>query len=104
VAALLQDATLRPGDVVVFRDGPKVFKGGRDLPHAVADFESLERSRLVSKAARKMVLALTTPPGTLAQEAGRYLPATASGSDGSAPEEEAASALVRVVYPPTGAR
>jgi hypothetical protein len=99
VAALLRDPTLRPGDIVMFPDGPRVFKGARALPHRADKFERVEHSRLVSKASRKAVLAFTksvTDPGN---EPGRYLPSALSSPAPTAPQLEARSEAVRVVYP-----
>src|SRR5215212_7656378 len=99
VAALLRDPTLRPGDIVVFPDGPRVFKSSRAVPHRADMFESVERSRLVSKASRKAVLAFTksvTDPGN---EPDRYLPSALSSPAPTAPQLEARSEAVRVVYP-----
>jgi hypothetical protein len=87
VAALLRDPTLQPGDIVVLRDGPKVFSGR-------GKFEAVEQSRLVSKRERKAVLAMTQPAANLAGQARQKLALpSATNSDGPA------LASVRVVYP-----
>jgi hypothetical protein len=44
----LQDSTLRSGDIIVLKGEVLVFQGGR-LPHARADFSSLQQSRLPQK-------------------------------------------------------
>ena len=46
VALLMQDPTLRPGDVVMFPEGPKVFTGSSGR-HNRADFQDIERSKAV---------------------------------------------------------
>ena len=98
IASLLRDPTLRPGDIVMFPDGARVFKGGRALPHAANSFEEVERSRLVSKASRKMVLALTKTVASPGEEASRYLPNALAAAPSEA-EQKARSEVVRVIYP-----
>ena len=96
VALLLQDSTLRPGDVVMFPDGPKVFTGGSGR-HSRADFQDINRSNAVPKDLRKAVLALTRPSANPAAEPRRRVadrdPAALRGT------AQQASADVRVVYP-----
>src|SRR5689334_6431847 len=58
VAALMKDPTLRRGDVVVLRDGPKVFKGGWTMPHRLSDFEDVRRARLVGSQTRRQLTAI----------------------------------------------
>ncbi|MFL5182731.1 MAG: hypothetical protein ACJ8CQ_19670 [Microvirga sp.] len=99
IAPLLRDPTLRPGDIVAFPDGLRVFKGDRALPHRADTFESVEHSRLVSKASRKAVLALTRTVADPGKEARRYLPSAPSSAAPTAPHLEARSEAVRVVYP-----
>jgi hypothetical protein len=58
LVALLNDSTLRYGDIVVFPDGARVFRGeagGRHSPH---DFVALSAAREVPPTTRKMVLAM----------------------------------------------
>jgi hypothetical protein len=57
VAALMKDPTLRRGDVVVLRVGPKVFKGRRTMPHRLSDFEDVRRTRLVETKMRRQLTA-----------------------------------------------
>ena len=52
LAALLNDRTLRPGDVVVFPDGPRVFKGTPGPTHALVDFVKLPAAKGISRSAR----------------------------------------------------
>lgn len=59
--AILEDPTLRPGDIVVFPSGPRVFTGSSKGPHRMASFEPLDGSRLVSKATAAMVAGLSAP-------------------------------------------
>lgn len=58
MTALLKDETLRPGDIVMFPDGPRVFKGGRDAPHKISAFESPRNSRLISNTTRQTLASL----------------------------------------------
>jgi hypothetical protein len=58
VAALLNDATLRRGDVVVLPDGPRVFKGKASTPHRLSDFEDVRRTKLVGAKTRRQLTAL----------------------------------------------
>lgn len=88
VAALLRDPTLQPGDVVVLREGAKVFSGP-------GKFEPVEQSRLLSKSARKAVLAMTQPAQTVAGQARQKLAASAP----IVPAGAAFASAVRVVYP-----
>ena len=54
--ALLADSTLRPGDMVMFPDGLRVFLGKSGGPHKLADFKPLaQASKHLSRATRKLV-------------------------------------------------
>jgi hypothetical protein len=59
VANVMADSTLQKGDIVVFPDGPRVYRGGGGSVHRASDFEDLRASRLVSDGVRKTVLAST---------------------------------------------
>ena len=88
VSSILSDPTLERGDVVVFPDGPRVFKGRDRAPRKLSDFEDLSKSRLVSKSVRQTVLAKTGPDAatvaiadrTLAQRAPEVQDVAAMGS------------------------
>lgn len=58
LASVLRDPTLRPGDVVVFPNGPRVFKGEPGVRHAVHDFVPVSASRDIPQASRKTLLAM----------------------------------------------
>jgi enamine deaminase RidA (YjgF/YER057c/UK114 family) len=59
VPALLADATLRSGDLVMFPGGLRVFAGRSGDKHDLTDFEPLARSgKAVPAATRKMVAQL----------------------------------------------
>ena len=62
VAALMKDATLRRGDIVVLPDSPKVFKGGRTTPHRLSDFEDVRRTKLVGEKTRRQLTAMPVQP------------------------------------------
>lgn len=56
VPALLADSTLRPGDMVMFPDGLRVFTGKRGSSHKLADFKPLAQAgKHLSRATRKLV-------------------------------------------------
>lgn len=56
VPALLADSTLRPGDMVMFPDGLRVFTGRPGGPHKLGDFKPLaQASKSLSRATRKLV-------------------------------------------------
>jgi hypothetical protein len=58
VPALLADKTLRAGDIVVFPDGPRVFKGQPGGRHALADFVKIASAKGLPQPARKIVSAM----------------------------------------------
>jgi hypothetical protein len=58
LAAILRDPTLRYGDVVVFPDGPRVFRGDAGGRHTLQDFVMLSSSRDVPGQTRKKLLAM----------------------------------------------
>ena len=56
VPALLADSTLRPGDMVMFPDGLRVFTGKPGSSHKLTDFKPLAQAgRHLSRATRKLV-------------------------------------------------
>jgi hypothetical protein len=59
VSSLMSDSTLERGDIVVFPDGPRVYRGSGGSRHKLSDFEDLRGSRLVGKGTRETVLAST---------------------------------------------
>jgi hypothetical protein len=58
LASLMRDPTLRHGDIVMFPDGPRVFRGEPGSRHSLGDFAALAASRDVAPSTRKMVLAM----------------------------------------------
>ena len=118
--AVLRDDTLRPGDVVMFPDGPRVFNGQTSGTasgwHKPTSFEPVGKSRLVTASARKVLAALpvastTSGPAPVSVAArSRSAPKLAS-KDGALRQtalntnapEPASSTSVRVVYPRLGA-
>lgn len=58
LAGILRDPTLRHGDVVMFPDGPRVFKGAPGGRHGLNDFVSVAASRDLPPSSRKTLLAL----------------------------------------------
>jgi hypothetical protein len=60
VASIMADPTLRKGDIVVFPDGPRVYRGGDGgSSRRTKAFEDLRVTRLVGEGTRKAVLAAT---------------------------------------------
>jgi hypothetical protein len=56
IPALLADSTLRPGDMVMFPDGLRVFTGKPGSSHKLADFKPLAQAgKHLSRATRKLV-------------------------------------------------
>jgi hypothetical protein len=56
VPALLADSTLRPGDMVMFPDGLRVFTGSPGSQHKLADFKPLaQAAKSLPRATRKLV-------------------------------------------------
>ncbi|KMO20838.1 hypothetical protein [Methylobacterium platani] len=99
--ALLRDPTLRPGDIVIMPEGPRVFRGDPDSDrHKMADFQDASRPGVVAAKTRKELLAMTAPIGALPADAARRLMAQyqkAGPMTVSTPRVEAT--LTRVVYP-----
>jgi hypothetical protein len=59
VPELLADSTLRPGDIVMFPEGPRVFVGQARGQHALEDFEPISpNAKSVPQATRKLLAQL----------------------------------------------
>ena len=58
LVTLLSDPTLRKGDIVMFPDGPRVFRGDPGARHASADFIPASRDKDMNASTRKLVAAL----------------------------------------------
>ncbi|KMO39151.1 hypothetical protein VQ03_16145 [Methylobacterium tarhaniae] len=100
--ALLRDPTLRPGDIVIMPEGPRVFHGVPDSDkHKMSDFQDVNRPGVVAAKTRKELLAMTAPIGALPADAARRMMAQYQKASTKAavatPRVEAA--LARVVYP-----
>jgi hypothetical protein len=97
-AALLQDETLRPGDIVVFKSGAQVFAGSTGRQHTMGDFEPVKRSARLDKKTRKLLAAMTEPAGLLpADEARRMIARMRKNAPAEA--SVARSAEMRVINP-----
>ncbi|HEY8566546.1 MAG TPA: hypothetical protein VIL65_13665 [Beijerinckiaceae bacterium] len=113
---VMQDETLRPGDVVVFPDGPRVFNGRTERTHKASSFEPVGRSKLVASSARKVLATLpvasgpsrAAPPPSALAKALPLVPAKTTATNAGAPETQVAfgandtrttGATVRVIYP-----
>jgi hypothetical protein len=61
--AILNDRSLRRGDIVMFSTGPKVFTGAtRKAPWSLADFEDLATTKAMANRARDALLASIGKP------------------------------------------
>jgi hypothetical protein len=58
VEALLKDSTLRPGDMVMFPDGLRVFVGTPGSRHTMASFRPVSQDKTASKETRKLAAQL----------------------------------------------
>ena len=58
---LLADTTLRDGDIVIFPDGPRVFRGRVGPKHQMADFAPVTKTN-VAAATRKLLAAMKIGP------------------------------------------
>jgi hypothetical protein len=59
LVTLLNDPTLRPGDIVMFPDGPRVFRGRPGAQHAYVDFVKVSASKELPKSTRKALAAMS---------------------------------------------
>ncbi|ACA17261.1 hypothetical protein M446_2836 [Methylobacterium sp. 4-46] len=73
-AALLRDATLRRGDVVITAQGPGVFTGKEGDQHRAGDFEDAERSSSLDRRTRKLLAAMVAPAGARCRPTRRAAP------------------------------
>lgn len=99
--ALMRDPTLRPGDIVIMPEGPRVFHGesGSDK-HRMSDFQDVNRPGVVANKTRKELLAMTTPIGALPADAARRMMARyQKATPAAVPTPRVEAALARVVYP-----
>jgi hypothetical protein len=76
-AAFMKDETLRPGDIVVMKDGPKVFVGRPDDRHSARDFESVGRSDFIDRRTRTQLAAMMLPVGAMPADQARKMMARA---------------------------
>lgn len=101
-AALLQDATLRKGDIVIMAEGPKVFTGRAKEHHTAGDFAEASRSPGLDRKTRELLAAMVAPRGALPADEARKLVAELPrpSEQTSAPVAvQAQAAPLRVVYP-----
>jgi len=56
--ALMRDATLRRGDVIVTDEGVRVFAGRAACPHSIADFQTLAEARALPRQERTVLVAI----------------------------------------------
>lgn len=59
LVTLLNDPTLRSGDIVMFPDGPRVFRGRHGAEHEYADFVKVSKAKDVPSSTRKALAAMS---------------------------------------------
>jgi hypothetical protein len=98
--ALMHDATLRKGDIVITTDGAKVFTGKAQEQHAGGEFEPVSRSKAVSRKTRSLLAAMVAPRGALpANEAAKAMAKLSTSPSADSVITEAHASTLRVVYP-----
>jgi hypothetical protein len=86
-----QDPTLRRGDIVVTRDGPKVFTGDSRLPHKPSDFVPADGYKGLPKSVRqelsemRVAEEVTSAPAVLTRAAPALVPPTILPPDPAGP-------------------
>lgn len=100
-AALLHDATLRRGDIVVTTHGAFVFGGGSTGVHRASDFRAVEEARGLGKGMRGRLVAMTSPRNLYSAATWTSPRAASSLIVASHPVSERTSNSIqpRVVYP-----
>lgn len=101
-AAFMKDETLQPGDIVVMKEGMKVFVGRPDGRHVAGDFESIGRSDFVDRHTRLKLAAMTMPVGAMpAAEARRAMARVRimPASDNAAGPIQVQASVMRVINP-----
>jgi hypothetical protein len=59
---LQSDPTLRPGDIVVTAEGPKVFTGNRQTPHKTSDFVPADEQKRLARSVREQFSEMRVAP------------------------------------------
>lgn len=99
-AAFMKDPTLRPGDIVVLKDGVKVFTGDPDKRHAARDFESIGRSAFIDRHTRTLLSAMVMPAGAIpAAEAWRMTVQARKVLPTAVAPVQAETASMRIISP-----
>jgi hypothetical protein len=62
ISKILNDPTLRRGDIVVLPGGAKVFNGGRTAPYRLSDFDEVRSSKLLGDKTRWALMAMHLQP------------------------------------------
>ncbi|GJE18151.1 hypothetical protein [Methylobacterium marchantiae] len=100
--ALLKDPTLRPGDIVVLKDGARVFTGDEDKTHSLRDFEPVNRSASVDRKTKALLSMMIAPVGALPPDEVRKFMArlkTATPSTTLPADGQAQTVSMRVITP-----
>jgi hypothetical protein len=102
--ALLRDETLKPGDIVVLKEGASVFTGQPGKRHVQRDFESVSHSDRVDHKTRKLLAGMIAPRGALPADEARKAVARLKRSAPHASEPvQAQASVMRVIYPSNSA-
>jgi hypothetical protein len=96
-AAFLKDETLRPGDIVILREGAHVFTGERGRQHRRSEFDPASRSARLDRKTRALLAAMVRPSGSMPVRVALRRPAQAAPE--ALPATRAEASLVRVVSP-----
>jgi len=67
---LLADATLRDGDIVVFPEGPRVFKGRVGTKHHLDDFVAITNTSVGSRTRKLLASMKIGPPVAWSEDTG----------------------------------
>ncbi|MDB5645202.1 hypothetical protein [Methylobacterium sp.] len=105
-AAFMKDETLRPGDIVVMKEGPKVFVGKTDDRHTARDFESVGRSDFIDRRTRSQLAAMMLPVGAIPADQARKMMARAAKVMPASVDQpiKVETTAMRVINPWTTAR
>lgn len=98
-AALLKDETLRPGDIVILKDGARVFTGRPDKRHTLSDFDSITGSSFIDRQTRTLLAAMLLPVGALPASEARKIVARMKQSLPAAAPVQVEASMMRVIYP-----
>lgn len=95
-AALLEDKTLVPGDIVVTEAGIRVFAGGNRFPHRQSDFVSYREARDLPRPIKSYLAAIDRPArANISKHAGKAAPSEDRDSVRRRAKREAADSFAQ---------